>query len=353
MRLFMQGLRARWTALTHRSPRLSRRGQSLVEMALVMPFLLILLSSMAEFGFAFNRYVNVVEAVREGARFGVDQQPNPLKGGRELVTNPNAPSELMSNMDCNTTQDFYAKISCRIAFSLQPVTIRATEHMTDTAVPNDHYLPADQIIISIARVYRDVLCNDDVPPSTRIPNSDLRCKPTIMEGPDDDPDVDPAFAGLWPWPSYDPAPYEAGNNPSVLFPGTIGHDGSRAGQWRLNREAWRNGQLLQTQFDRAKLQQHLDNTWDPSSDKAAPSQGILLVEMYYTYDFTLDLPWFALFPERYWTFYTYTIVSSPFEGVHNYHATLRVTPVTDGGRSFVEWWTPTSGSIRLPNPEYC
>ena len=38
-------------------------------------------------------------------------------------------------------------------------------------------------------------------------------------------------------------------------------------------------------------------------------------------------------------FYTYTIVSSPFEGVHNYHATLRVTPVTDGGRSFVEWWT--------------
>ena len=23
----------------------------------------------------------------------------------------------------------------------------------------------------------------------------------------------------------------------------------------------------------------------------------------------------------------------------NYHATLRVTPVTDGERTFVEWWT--------------
>ena len=25
--------------------------------------------------------------------------------------------------------------------------------------------------------------------------------------------------------------------------------------------------------------------------------------------------------------------------MQNYHATLRVTPVTDGNRSFVEWWT--------------
>jgi len=25
--------------------------------------------------------------------------------------------------------------------------------------------------------------------------------------------------------------------------------------------------------------------------------------------------------------------------VRNYHATLRVTPVTDGNRSFIEWWT--------------
>jgi Polyketide cyclase / dehydrase and lipid transport len=36
--------------------------------------------------------------------------------------------------------------------------------------------------------------------------------------------------------------------------------------------------------------------------------------------------------------YTYNFESSPFE-VDNYLCTIRVTPVTDGGGSFVEWWT--------------
>jgi hypothetical protein len=37
-------------------------------------------------------------------------------------------------------------------------------------------------------------------------------------------------------------------------------------------------------------------------------------------------------------FYTYNFELTPFD-VQNYCATLRVTPLTDGGRSFVEWWT--------------
>ncbi len=36
--------------------------------------------------------------------------------------------------------------------------------------------------------------------------------------------------------------------------------------------------------------------------------------------------------------YSYNFETTPF-AVQNYHATLRVTPVTDSGRSFVEWWT--------------
>jgi hypothetical protein len=36
--------------------------------------------------------------------------------------------------------------------------------------------------------------------------------------------------------------------------------------------------------------------------------------------------------------YTYNFETTPFD-VDNYHSTLRVTPVTDGGGSFVEWWT--------------
>jgi len=35
--------------------------------------------------------------------------------------------------------------------------------------------------------------------------------------------------------------------------------------------------------------------------------------------------------------YTYDFQKTPFD-VDNYSATMRVTPITDGGGSFVEWW---------------
>ena len=34
---------------------------------------------------------------------------------------------------------------------------------------------------------------------------------------------------------------------------------------------------------------------------------------------------------------TYSILDSPM-GVENYVATLKLTPVTDGNRTFAEWW---------------
>ncbi|MQA84869.1 MAG: SRPBCC family protein [Streptosporangiales bacterium] len=40
-------------------------------------------------------------------------------------------------------------------------------------------------------------------------------------------------------------------------------------------------------------------------------------------------------PER---SYTYEFVESPFP-VRSYRATIRVAPVTEGGQTFVEWWT--------------
>jgi Flp pilus assembly protein TadG len=45
------------------------RGASAVEMAIVAPFLLILLLGIVEFGFVFGEYNELRHAVREGARF--------------------------------------------------------------------------------------------------------------------------------------------------------------------------------------------------------------------------------------------------------------------------------------------
>jgi Flp pilus assembly protein TadG len=46
------------------------RGQSLVETAIVLPVLFLLLAAVIDFGRAFDAYIVLTNAVREGARFG-------------------------------------------------------------------------------------------------------------------------------------------------------------------------------------------------------------------------------------------------------------------------------------------
>ncbi|MEW5953326.1 MAG: TadE/TadG family type IV pilus assembly protein [Bacillota bacterium] len=52
------------------------RGQSLVEMALVLPLLIIILFGIIEFGRVFHSYLIITHASREGARVGVVGQSN-------------------------------------------------------------------------------------------------------------------------------------------------------------------------------------------------------------------------------------------------------------------------------------
>jgi Flp pilus assembly protein TadG len=50
--------------------RAGQRGQSLIELAIAMPVVLILLLGMLEFGFAFSHHLTLEYATREGARYG-------------------------------------------------------------------------------------------------------------------------------------------------------------------------------------------------------------------------------------------------------------------------------------------
>lgn len=50
--------------------RKKQKGQGLVEFALVLPFLLVLVVGIVEMGVILNRQITVVNAAREGARFG-------------------------------------------------------------------------------------------------------------------------------------------------------------------------------------------------------------------------------------------------------------------------------------------
>jgi hypothetical protein len=51
-----------------RKPR--ERGQSLVETAIIFPLLLLLLAAVVDFGRAFDAYIVLTNAAREGARWG-------------------------------------------------------------------------------------------------------------------------------------------------------------------------------------------------------------------------------------------------------------------------------------------
>ena len=54
----------------------NRKGQSLVETALVLPIILILLTGIIDFGLLFNNYLMVSNASREGARSAVTGSTN-------------------------------------------------------------------------------------------------------------------------------------------------------------------------------------------------------------------------------------------------------------------------------------
>lgn len=64
----------------------SRRGQSLIEFALILPVLLMLLLGVVEFGWLLNGKITVNSAAREGARVGAVVTTNRPAKVLEAVT---------------------------------------------------------------------------------------------------------------------------------------------------------------------------------------------------------------------------------------------------------------------------
>jgi len=55
----------------------NEKGASAVEFALILPILIILVFGIVEFGIAFNNYITITHAAREGARIAAVDLNNP------------------------------------------------------------------------------------------------------------------------------------------------------------------------------------------------------------------------------------------------------------------------------------
>jgi hypothetical protein len=120
-----------------------RRGQSLVEFALMAPILLIILSGLFEFGFIFNHYLAVLDAARNSSRFSSDNWYD------------------IRDLDhvCTSTVDFYRQAACMAALEL------ASEHPSielclppgkGTAdCPTGDWSKYDDVIVSVFSILRN------------------------------------------------------------------------------------------------------------------------------------------------------------------------------------------------------
>lgn len=107
--------------------RLAREdGQSIVEFAIILPFLLFLLLGITQFGLAFHNYLAITDAARVGARAAaVNRTTNPCTAARTAIQNTVSPAQwgvVSSRITCNPSTPGASGSSYTISISY-PVTI--------------------------------------------------------------------------------------------------------------------------------------------------------------------------------------------------------------------------------------
>lgn len=144
-----------------------QRAQSFVEMALFMPIMLLLLAGMVEVTFMFNDYLQLLDAVRYGARDSSDNNPYPaafpvtgsdfdptIKSAYDHITyTASAPANYAPYIvwDCNNTLNFFAVAACNVDNNLSYLSLTKDGGSRNdcSASPNVNAIFRDDIVISL------------------------------------------------------------------------------------------------------------------------------------------------------------------------------------------------------------
>ena len=102
------------------------KGQSIVEFAIILPFLIFLLLGITQFGLAFHNYLAITDAARVGARAAaVNRTTNPCSAARTAIQNTVSPAQwsvVSSRITCSPATPGASGSSYTISISY-PFTI--------------------------------------------------------------------------------------------------------------------------------------------------------------------------------------------------------------------------------------
>jgi len=132
-------------------PNRKSRGQSLVELAIAFPVILILFTGLIEFGFILNYYLSLLDATREAARFYSNADPfeDGFRVGNCMCPASTCPNEApvdTADADCDRAA-FYDGAAAMVLKNLQP---RDLAHPEEDSSRKIFFNPStDDIIISV------------------------------------------------------------------------------------------------------------------------------------------------------------------------------------------------------------
>jgi hypothetical protein len=264
-----------------------QKGQSLVEMTLIVPILLLMFVGLVEIGWYANHYLIMLEVTRLGARSGTglsgtftplywENNPDLLPASLHPVVYQTAlgqtiPTQAVNARDCgfSTTRGFYNLIVCNMLQTLRPLTLAGRDPTTTTVVTKtttDRYgnvtgtIPyPDDIVVSVFALQA---VNNADPTSVVIP-------------PQTGTNADPRgfqLASAFFSRTYDfgtSAPYPPG--PSVIV---VGRYPSNANECNLYRAP--NGNITVNPLQRDPFD-YIPSSW-VSPQTAAYTQDQLLIE---------------------------------------------------------------------------
>lgn len=98
------------------------RGQALVEFAMMLPFMLLLICALVDFGRAYYTWLMVTNAAREGARVGATQQPLSAINSRILDSSDGLDSSELDIVVTNVQGPRGEAINVDLTYNFQFVT---------------------------------------------------------------------------------------------------------------------------------------------------------------------------------------------------------------------------------------